>query len=222
MQVVITNYLQAADLYHLSNQQLEFPKVDTLPHLAALSCVAWHFRRDHFCEGSLISKSIAEGTMLRLLQHLKALQITPCITTTLETLYRYDCISIPNVSGIYRILVPQGMNIQFLNSADNHSAAFYPVEELAQKYMNCQDKGILYIGKANGKHGLRQRIRQYIKYGWNEATNHKGGRAIWQIENFGLLLLEYEPCIDCETQEHFLLNRYRQENKTYPLANWRG
>lgn len=31
-------------------------------------CIAWHFRRDHFCEGSLISDSIAGGHMLRLLK----------------------------------------------------------------------------------------------------------------------------------------------------------
>ena len=33
-----------------------------------LACIAWHFRADHFCEGSLISESIAEGHMLRMLE----------------------------------------------------------------------------------------------------------------------------------------------------------
>ena len=33
-----------------------------------LGCIAWHFRRDHFSNGSLIDSSIAEGHMLRMLK----------------------------------------------------------------------------------------------------------------------------------------------------------
>ena len=75
---------------------------------------------------------------------------------------------------------------------------------------------------ANGRGGLRQRVQQYIKYGWNTAANHKGGRAVWQVENFPILLLEYEVCEDCEQREHELLAAFKRENGVYPLANWRG
>ena len=86
----------------------------------------------------------------------------------------------------------------------------------------CADKSVLYIGKANGRGGLRQRVRQYIKYGWGAAANHKGGRAVWQVENFPILLLDYEVCEDCEQREHELLAAFKRENGVYPLANWRG
>ena len=33
-----------------------------------LACIAWHFRADHFNNGSLISYSIAGGHMLRMLK----------------------------------------------------------------------------------------------------------------------------------------------------------
>ena len=33
-----------------------------------LGCMAWHFRRDYFSNGSLISQSIAEGHMLRMMR----------------------------------------------------------------------------------------------------------------------------------------------------------
>ena len=69
---------------------------------------------------------------------------------------------------------------------------------------------------------LRQRVRQYIKYGWGAAANHKGGRAVWQVENFPILLLDYEVCEDCEQREHELLAAFKRENGVYPLANWRG
>ena len=70
--------------------------------------------------------------------------------------------------------------------------------------------------------GLRQRVLQYVKYGWGTAVNHKGGRAIWQVKDYPLLLLEYEVCENCEQREHELLADYKKENGTYPLANWRG
>ena len=33
-----------------------------------LGCIAWHFRRDYFSNGSLIDSSIAEGHMLWMLK----------------------------------------------------------------------------------------------------------------------------------------------------------
>ena len=61
-----------------------------------------------------------------------------------------------------------------------------------------------------------------MHYGWNNATNHKGGRAIWQIEDAGLLLLAYEECEDGRIREKQLLADYKAKNGSYPLANWRG
>ena len=43
-------------------------KLEQLDSEHILGCIAWHFRRDHFSEGSLVSKSIAEGHMLRMLK----------------------------------------------------------------------------------------------------------------------------------------------------------
>ena len=43
-------------------------KLDSLDASHVLGCIAWHFRRDHFCEGSLIYNSIAGGHMLRMLK----------------------------------------------------------------------------------------------------------------------------------------------------------
>ena len=45
----------------------DIKEINSLLPEQILACVAWHFRRDHFSEGSLISESIAEGHMLSLL-----------------------------------------------------------------------------------------------------------------------------------------------------------
>lgn len=60
-----------------------------------------------------------------------------------------------------------------------------------------------------------------MKYGWNEAVNHKGGRAIWQIEHAENRLLTYEACEEADVREHSLLKEFRDKYDTLPLANWR-
>ena len=44
--------------------------VEQLSIEGAVACLAYHFRRDHFCEGSLIQKGIADGCILRLMERL--------------------------------------------------------------------------------------------------------------------------------------------------------
>ncbi len=145
---------------------------------------------------------------------------------TLEELYRTNCEEIPTEKGIYQVLVPEGMEIHFMETSPNPSVEPYKKQCLEEKYAKCHDKTLLYIGKANGKNGLKQRIRQYMHFGFGKkkTVNHKGGRAIWQIENYGSLLLTCEVCSDCETVEHDLLAAYKESNpeNVYPLANWRG
>lgn len=223
--LVITNYHQVIQQYHLDEASIVNVDLSWLkdqPYLPTLACIAYHFRRDHFSEGSLISESIASGAMLRMLRHLKSQPFGAGVATTLETLHSLGCCGIPDVSGVYWVLAPEGFPIQFEPTSPNPAAPFYPVDVLTQKYAGCKDKQVLYIGKAGGKNGLRQRLKQYMKYGRNESTNHKGGRAIWQIQNAGMLLLTYEPCSDCAAREHQLLRDYHTANGCYPLANWRG
>ena len=196
--------------------------LETQPYLCVLACIAWHFRRDHFCEGSLINQNIADGIMLRLFRRLKLVCPTLSPPTTLQSLYCCECENIPETSGVYWVLRPAGMPIRFTEQIYNRSAPLYSAELLSNKYLNCQNQEVLYIGKADGKKGLRQRLKQYMNYGWNNATNHKGGRAIWQIKDAGLLLLAYEECEDARAREKQLLADYKVENGCYPLANWRG
>lgn len=140
----------------------------------------------------------------------------------LHELYYSNCSAIPDKPGIYFILAPKDMEIRFLPTAKNPRAPFYKVNVLQEKYALCKDREILYIGKASGQKGLKQRLQQYMRYGWNEAVNHKGGRAIWQIEGAENLLLSYEVCQDPDAKEHALLADYKHINGRYPLANWRG
>ena len=222
--LVISNYQEVLQRWRLEERGVAGADpawLETQPYLCVLACISWHFRRDHFCEGSLIAQSIAEGIMLRLFRRLRLLCPAAAPATTLQTLYNCGCGCVPEMPGVYRVLRPEGMMIRFTENPYHRSAKLYPAEKLSRKYMACADQEILYIGKANGKNGLRQRLKQYMNYGWDHAANHRGGRAIWQIEDAGLLLLAYEECEDAEAQEKQLLADYKAKNGSYPLANWR-
>lgn len=141
---------------------------------------------------------------------------------TLKELYESNCREVPKDKGIYRVLIPDGMKIVFRSVSTNVNAPLYSAEVLQEKFSKCRNKMVIYIGKASGRKGLHQRLKQYVKYGWNESINHKGGRAIWQISYADKLLVQFECCEDADEAEHRLLREYKQENGCYPLANWRG
>lgn len=223
--MVIANYKEVIDFWNLDEHCIMQSDSEWLayqPYLCVLASIAWHFRRDHFCEGSLISQSIASGAMLRLFQRLKDLCPTAAPAVTLRELCCNGCKSIPEEPGIYWILSPEGMPILFREQPYHSKSRLYPVPKLYKKFEGCTEHRTLYIGKAAGKHGLRQRLKQYIDYGQGKGNVHRGGRAIWQIEHSGLLLLAYEICEHPEVREHQLLLEYQKKNGTYPLANWRG
>ena len=64
--VVITDYGQVVKEGKLSDMDLAQPMkewLDSLTDKQILAVIAWHFRRDHFSEGSWISDSVANGHM---------------------------------------------------------------------------------------------------------------------------------------------------------------
>lgn len=141
---------------------------------------------------------------------------------TFEELYKTGCSFIPEKSGVYRVTWPGYNSLELKSHLVNTSAPPYDVELLQKKYESCRNRKLLYIGKAGGKRGLKQRLRQYVLYGYNESKIHKGGRAVWQIEDAQELLVEY-ACVDNpEEAEKLLLGEYKyQNNGVLPLANWR-
>ena len=68
--IVVTNYMELVEEAGMKNKVAE-PTEEELNALTAeqiLGCIAWHFRRDYFSNGSLIDSSIAEGHMLWMLK----------------------------------------------------------------------------------------------------------------------------------------------------------
>ena len=112
----LSNYPDVLSLYGLDDGQMDQLNVDELPYLATLACLTWHFRRDHFCEGLLTSRSIANGTLLRLFRHLRELYKSHPSISTLEELHHTNCHALPCRPGIYRVLVPEKVPVSFIES----------------------------------------------------------------------------------------------------------
>ncbi|WP_368293734.1 hypothetical protein [Dehalobacter sp. TBBPA1] len=145
--------------------------------------------------------------------------------STIEQFYNSRCAIIPNEIGVYIVVAPESFIVEFINQTTaineyHEKNLLYPAEDLKMKFSETDHK-ILYIGKAGGEiNRLRQRIKQYVRYGYHEVENHRGGRAIWQIKNNRKLLLGYFVCNNPETIERELLSEYYNKNGTYPVANW--
>lgn len=76
--VVIGNYHEIMKSLNLNERQIvkaEKVWIDTLPLYGAAAGLAYHFRRDHFCEGSLINDSVANGCVLRLMERIYKLLV---------------------------------------------------------------------------------------------------------------------------------------------------
>lgn len=126
---------------------------------------------------------------------------------------------VPAKKGVYCIRIPAGMEVTFKDTIDNHPGAAYPIGSLEAKRVPASD--ILYIGKANGEKGLFQRLRQYMRYGFDAGNNHRGGRVIFQVEGYENLICRWCVCENCEDKERLLLENFKRKYGTYPIANWR-
>ena len=107
--LVISNYQEVLRRWQLEERSIANADpewLETQPYLCVLACIAWHFRRDHFCEGSLINQSIADGIMLRLFRRLKLVCPTLSPPTTRQSLYCCECENKQKKAGVYWVLRP--------------------------------------------------------------------------------------------------------------------
>ena len=121
-------------------------------------------------------------------------------------------------SGVYIVKAPKDFTVTFNGNKVNSICNPYPVLDLQDKYNKVNDKMVIYIGKAKN---LQRRIRQYINFGENKGKIHKGGRAIFQINNYEELEIEYIVCGNYFEKERELQLEYKEINKELPLANKR-
>ena len=58
-----------------------------------------------------------------------------------------------------------------------------------------------------------------MRYGFDAGNNHRGGRAIFQVEGYENLICRWCVCENCEDKERLLLENFKRKYGTYPIAN---
>ncbi len=131
--------------------------------------------------------------------------------------------------GVYAVLRPPQEGVR-LNKAS--SGFWHQGKDPAYSLANLQPRWelptpVLYLGKAGGISGgttLWGRLSLYRRYGAGEDVTHRGGRAIWQVEEAVTRLVVCwapTPGFDPECVESGLLQLFKTEYGALPMANQR-
>lgn len=208
---------------------LESAWIDGADFSACCAFLTAFLREEHLNHG-IFRERLKSGMVKRTLERMQCLldmQAAACFPepqnrAVIQELYEGKCSWLPTQNGIYQVEVPPDMEIQFLPRTAAAENRPYPVEKLQEKWQ-CGDHRILYIGKTQRKKGgLRKRVWEYLRYGYDGGRNHRGGRGIWQIKDFQQLYIRWVPLEDANQMEHRLLAYYQRCYGTYPAANHRG
>lgn len=137
--------------------------------------------------------------------------------------------SIPEQRGIY--LVARSLQIGQCEVLERSSGGFYKDKDptvdadmLRGRVLQCHESPIMYIGKAGGTGmatTLRERIKQYLKFGEGKRVSHRGGRYIWQLAEAESLLVFWRPetCDEPRDVERRLIRQHEDQFGWLPFAN---
>lgn len=140
-----------------------------------------------------------------------------------KTTWKNQLKQIKKAPGVYCIVRPQVYSCQYNPNARQHKKLKY----LAKKPFNSRwgetnQSVVLYIGKAEGKDGLYQRIGDYMRTLFGRSTKHRGGAIIRQLLNLFDLECYYFYTPNAGQLEKLMLDNFRDYFGTYPFANWRA
>jgi hypothetical protein len=95
----------------------------------------------------------------------------------------------------------------------------YPLSVVEQNWV--PHASIVYVGKAGGSKGLRQRVRQLIDFAYGKPIGHRGGRMLWHLSDWSSLQLQWTICQKGSEDmiESEVISRFRQKYGNRPFAN---
>ena len=144
-------------------------------------------------------------------------------------LAQMDDAAVPQDPGVYVVLrlaathpvfVPQSIGGWFKGKDPSVDLA-----SLQRKWVDHAEA--LYIGKANarkGGGGLRERIRECLRFGAGEPVGHWGGRYIWQLADSAELLIAWRATSKDESPsptEAAMIDDFHRTYGALPFANLR-
>lgn len=126
--------------------------------------------------------------------------------------------SVPAEPGVYAVLRESDHEPSFLRTS---GAGWFKgrdptVDEVTLREKWIPRSQVVYIGKAAN---LRVRLRQYRQHGEGKPIGHWGGRFIWQLADFGSLLVAWKQMRSPRLEEQRLLRKFREASGGLPFAN---
>ncbi|UYG18222.1 DUF6308 family protein [Brachybacterium huguangmaarense] len=136
-----------------------------------------------------------------------------------------DASAVPRMPGVYVVLRESGVAPELLAErphATARQASSYSESDLRLRWVSGAQ--VLYIGKAGTS--LRNRLRQYRKFGEGTGINHAGGRSIWQLSDADNLTVAWHTLpanydgLNASAAELGLIRAFREaHSELRPFAN---
>lgn len=128
---------------------------------------------------------------------------------------------LPPRHGVYVVVREPGERPTFLAESVGGTHKRKPltvrIEELQQAWRD--DADVLYVGKAGGAHGLKDRLWAYTRQGRGRSAGHAGGRFLWQLPESGKLLVGWREIPGVGEVEEALLALHIERFDRRPFAN---
>lgn len=152
------------------------------------------------------------------------INISPFSTSiTIRELQQTNCTDLPTGKGVYLIIRQGSSRPQFLKRsvAGWHKGLdpTYPQNFVISQWID--GASVLYVGKAGGKRGLCQRLRQLVQFGLGKPVGHRGGRLIWHLKDNPALLVRWLESADQDPDrvETTLIRAFKGVHGRRPFAN---
>jgi hypothetical protein len=138
-----------------------------------------------------------------------------------------DAMRVPQGTGIFAVLRPDGFQPDFLKKSTagvfKKKDPSLPEPQLAAVWVEAAV--VLYLGKAGpgskGNRGLRRQIQEFLDFGQGKPPGHWDGRLVWQLKEAGQLLIAWkelpaEALSKAEAEHH---TAFIEEYGKLPFAN---
>ena len=142
---------------------------------------------------------------------------------TAQALFDDRCGEVPARCGVYVVLRDAATRPTFLVMSGagrfKDLDPSYPPSVVESAWID--GSHIVYVGKAAGARGLKQRLRQLIDFGFGKPVGHRGGRLLWHLGDYAALRLRWLECAcaDTDAMETHLIDQFRAVHGARPFAN---
>jgi hypothetical protein len=141
--------------------------------------------------------------------------------TSIEELHTTRCRVVPSATGVYIVLRDATAKPIFLPKSEagwfKGQDPSYPLDVLEANWV--EGARIVYVGKAAGRRGLRQRLRQLVDFGYGKPVGHRGGRLLWHMPDWQGLVVRWRACQEADLLERRLIEEFRAAHGKRPFAN---